>query len=142
MPTLSAEDFFSTLGKLPTVPFGSLWWVPEQIWIKKITILANSTREKHPGLSISKDRIVASHDPYSFLHGTSKRNCRAENCLKVCGISYDNGSPHETFFGALNPVRIGWEMFSIGRICRCEKQQVDSQEKDELVKLLARKGWQ
>jgi hypothetical protein len=142
MPTFTGEEFFSSLGKLPTGPFGSLWWVPEDIWAKKIALFSNSTRTRHPGLSISKDRIMATHDPYSFLHGTSKRNCSIRNCVEVSGISIENGVPHKTFFGALNPVRMGWELFSNGRVCRCEKATVSDDEKQKLTQVIAAKGWQ
>ena len=136
--TIKGEDFFQSLSNLMIVPFGSLWWVAEDIWKNERRRFENSIRMSHPGLAISKDRLSLTLDPYSMLHGTRKRGGR---CFEVAGISFKDGVPEITYFGKTPPIRLKGMQFQSGRISRCQKESVTSEEKSRLEAFLRSKGW-
>jgi len=138
MPTLKAEEFFTNWGRIPDVPFGSLWWIEEDIWREKLGRGYNSNRKNHPGLSISRDRQMLTCDPYSVLHGSSSRRSRD---IEVRDISERRGMESTSYFGHLRPVPIGIEHFNEGRISRSSKPFVDDEEKSALEELIRERGW-
>ena len=100
---------------LSLVPFGSLWWVKEQLWTERIPgYTPGRDRNEHPGLAIQRDLGFSALEPaVPMLHGTSQRH-RRDFFLE--GLSSDTSKT--AYFGHLRPARFGLSEFERGEAIR------------------------
>ncbi|MCP5538388.1 MAG: hypothetical protein H7A51_19410 [Akkermansiaceae bacterium] len=54
------------------VDYGSLWWVPDQFWLREIPTFKSRPGGKHPGLCIGTTNSASVFDPWPLLLGVSK----------------------------------------------------------------------
>jgi hypothetical protein len=119
--------------------FGSLWFVPEDIWKARHegTYDENSTRTGHPGCSLRPISGGCSLGPVPLLHGSSKR---AGQAVPVSNVL--NAEGHTTFFGGLPPVFVlytSWQ--GRNRIRPAHKTRLSDDEEVSVMKLCIKKGW-
>ncbi len=118
-------------------PFGSLWFVPEQLWKtahKRCDYDQNSDRTGHPGCSLR--RMNSTLGPVPLLHGTSRSSGKTVTVKNVLGDA------HTTYFGSLPPVPCPMShCMGSNRIRTTDKSRLTSDEEVTLMTLCVRKGW-
>ena len=121
---------------------GTLWYIKEELWEKRIHSSENynSDRYWHPGLSIRRTRIVDSYELVPMLHGTSRSSRR--NSIVVKGITEHAGENKETFFGRLfAPIQPADMLFDKKNISKNRhKQTITNQEMKQLESWMKSKG--
>jgi hypothetical protein len=73
--------------------------------------------------------------PVPLLHGTSKKREKKE----VIAVKNVYGMEHTTWFGGLDPIFVGYELWSQKKIRPAEKGKVDALEHKALEALCAQK---
>lgn len=61
------------------IPFGSLWWVDEILWLRYLPHYISENRKQHPGLCCNPPSVQppAYFMPVSMMLGTSKKKGRS-----------------------------------------------------------------
>lgn len=125
------------------VDFGSLWWVPDFLWLREILSFKPREGGSHPGLCIGIGSPNSICDPWPLLLGVS-----AQGPLKFVGISSLNPKQPGYFGKVLRPGFFGAPDFVIRKgdepgdsIRRNRfKPTLSEDEQTELRKFLEEKG--
>ncbi len=114
---------------------GTLWWVEEDFWKKKLGAVYDlaSTRKGHPGLSIRQRPPASPYEMIPMLHGSTGNR----GPVRVEGLSDE--PDHLTSFGSLRPVGAGMDLFFYAIRQNRHKPRLDQKEQAALLNWLKQK---
>lgn len=138
MDKVSRERMAILLNIMGVGKFGSLYFVPEEVWKARIgrRYDQGSNRVGHPGCSISRQQWCSSLEPVQMLHGSSRKR---KNAFVVKGVMGDSKA---TYFSTLvAPIsHLYWTKQVKNKIRRAPKGDLDKEEKVKLMEFCAKRG--